>query len=165
MAERRELKWWEQLEERFAQTRFGGWVAVNIANPIDRRLLKMSGGRLGMFIGQPVGLLGTTGARSGQPRETPLLYVDDGSRVILVASNAGNAKHPSWYHNLRAHPDVTFLRRGGHRGDYTARIAEGPERDELWVRVNDLYSGYETYQHRTDGRRIPVVVLDPRSTG
>src|SRR4051794_41240536 len=69
MAERRELKWWEQLEERFAQTRFGGWVAVNIANPIDRRLLKMSGGRLGMFIGQPVGLLGTTGARSGQPRE------------------------------------------------------------------------------------------------
>ncbi|MDX6637449.1 MAG: hypothetical protein QOJ01_960 [Solirubrobacterales bacterium] len=157
----RQLSWWDRRAEAFAQTRFGGWFAVTIANPIDRRLLKATRGRFGMFVGQPVGLLGTTGARSGQHRETPLLYVDDGARVILVASNAGNVRHPAWFHNLKAHPDVSFLRRGGHTGDYTARVAAGEERDQLWERVNDLYAGYETYQGRTDGREIPVVVLDP----
>ncbi len=158
---RRELTWWERRSEAFAQTRFGGWFAVTIANPVDRRLLKLTRGRLGMFVGQPVGLLGTTGARSGQHREAPLLYVDDGERVILVASNAGSTRHPAWYHNLRANPEVTFLRRGGHAGTYAARVAAEPERGELWDRVNDLYAGYETYQGRTDGREIPVVVLDP----
>ena len=152
---------WERAMESVVQTRAGGWFAVNVANPVDRRLLKLTKGRVGMFVGQPVGLLGTTGAKSGQPRETPLLYVDDGDRVILVASNAGSTRHPSWCHNLRANPDVTFLRRGGHSAAYVAREAAGPERAELWDRVNDLYGGYETYQRRTDGREIPVVVLDP----
>ena len=158
---RRELSWWDRRAEAFAQTPFGGWFAVTIANPVDRRLLKLTRGRLGMFVGQPVGLLGTTGAKSGLRRETPLLYVDDGERVILVASNAGNTRHPSWFHNLRANPGVTFLRRGGHSAEYTARVAAGAERDELWEEVNDLYAGYETYQGRTAGREIPVVVLDP----
>jgi deazaflavin-dependent oxidoreductase (nitroreductase family) len=158
---RRELSWWDRRAEAFAQTRLGGWFAVTIANPVDRRLLKLTRGRLGLFVGQPVGLLGTTGAKSGAQRETPLLYVDDGERVVLVASNAGNTRHPAWFHNLRANPGVTFLRRGGHSGEYTARVATGAERDELWDEVNDLYSGYETYQGRTAGREIPVVVLDP----
>jgi deazaflavin-dependent oxidoreductase (nitroreductase family) len=157
----RQLSWWDRRAEAFAQTSFGGWFAVTIANPIDRRLLKLSRGRVGIFLGQPVGLLETTGARSGQVRETPLLYVDDGPRVILVASNAGSTRHPAWFHNLRANPRVGFLRRGGHAGTYTARVAANAERDQLWARVNDLYTGYETYQGRTAGRQIPVVVLDP----
>jgi deazaflavin-dependent oxidoreductase (nitroreductase family) len=147
--------------EAFVKTRVGGWLAVNVANPIDRRLLPMTGGKFGLFLGQPVGLLETIGARSGQMRQTPLLYLDDGDRVILVASKAGAAKHPAWFHNLSANPRVSFLRRGGRRGDYTAREAEGAERDELWARVNDLYAGYDTYQDRAGSRRIPVVVLDP----
>ena len=81
--------------------------------------------------------------------------------MILVASNAGSTRHPSWYHNVRANPAVTFLRRGGHSASYVAREAAGPERAELWDRVNDLYGGYDTYQGRTGGREIPVVVLDP----
>jgi deazaflavin-dependent oxidoreductase (nitroreductase family) len=160
----RDMARWERLQERIAQTRFGGWFAVTIANPIDRRLLKATNGRFGMYIGQPVGLLGTVGAKSGQPRETPLLYLDDGPRVILVASNAGNARHPSWYHNVSANPAVSFLRRGGGTGKYVARTAEGPEREELWGRVNHLYSGYDTYQGRTGGREIPIVVLDPATS-
>lgn len=164
MSDDRDRAWWERLEERFAQTRFGGWFAVTIANPVDRRLLKVTRGRLGLFVGQPVGLLGTVGAKSGQARETPLLYLDDGPRVILVASNAGSHKHPSWYHNARANPGVSFLRRGGHTGDYVARIAESPEREELWGRVNHLYNGYETYQGRSGGREIPILVLDPVDT-
>jgi F420H(2)-dependent quinone reductase len=149
--------------EAFVKTPAGGWLAVNVANPIDRRLLRLTNGRVGTFFGQPVGLLGTVGAKSGQPRETPLLYLDDGERVILVASKAGAARHPAWLHNLRANPEVSFLRRGGHKGAYVAREAEGAERDELWARVNDLYAGYDTYQERAKSRTIPVVVLDPAS--
>jgi deazaflavin-dependent oxidoreductase (nitroreductase family) len=160
----RNLSWWERVMEDFAQTRFGGWFAVTIANPIDRRLLKLTRGKVALFVGQPVGLLETTGAKSRQQRETPLLYLDDGPRVILVASNAGSHRHPSWYHNIRANPGVSFLRRGGHTGDYIARIAAGREREELWARVNHLYDGYDAYQGRTDGREIPVVVLDPVET-
>ena len=152
---------YERVMEAFVKTPVGGWLAVNVANPIDRRLLPMTNGKFGLFLGQPVGLLETIGARSGQKRQTPLLYLDDGERVVLVASKAGAAKHPAWFHNLRANPTVTFLRRGGNRGSYLAREAEGSERDELWARVNDLYAGYDTYQARTGGRRIPVVVLDP----
>ena len=155
------MSWYERRMEAFAQTRLGAWLAINVANPIDRRLLPLTNGRVGLFLGQPVGLLETTGARSGQRRRTPLLYLDDGERVVLVASKGGNPRHPGWYHNLRANPRVEFLRRGGHRGTYVARDAAGEERERLWARVNELYAGYETYQGRTGGRRIPVVVLEP----
>ena len=161
MAERPARSWFERLMEGFVSTRLGAWLAINVANPIDRRLLKLTRGRVGTYLGQPVGLLGTVGARSGEPRETPLLYLDDGERVVLVASSGGAKRHPAWFHNLKANPRCTFLRRGGHTGRYVAREAEGPERDELWARVNDVYRGYDTYQERTAGRRIPVMVLDP----
>ena len=134
---------------------------MNIANPIDQRLLAWSNGRVGIFAGQSVGLLHTVGAKSGQPRTTPLLYLRDGERIVLVASKAGAAKHPAWYHNVRANPDVSFLPRGGPKGPYVAREAEGAERDELWRKVNDLYVGYDDYQERTGGRVIPVIVLEP----
>jgi deazaflavin-dependent oxidoreductase (nitroreductase family) len=151
----------ERWMEAFVKTRAGGWLAINVANPIDARLLPLTNGRVGLFLGQPVGLLETVGAKSGQRRRTPLLYLDDGDRVVLVASKAGAARNPAWFHNLRANPRVSFLRRGGRRGTYVAREAQDAERDELWARVNDLYSGYETYQGRAGARRIPVVVLDP----
>ena len=82
--------------EAFAQTRVGPWLALNVANPIDRRLLPLANGGVGLFVGQPVGLLETVGARSGRRRQTPLLYLDDGGRVVLVASKGGNTRHPAW---------------------------------------------------------------------
>jgi deazaflavin-dependent oxidoreductase (nitroreductase family) len=157
---RRDLKWWEKLQEGFARSRPGGWFAVNVANPIDRRLLRWTGARVGLFLGQPVGLLETVGARSGQARTTPLLYMEDGDRVILVASKSGSVRHPAWYHNLRAHPEVGFAARGGGYGRYRAREAEGDERAALWAKANDLYAGYDDYQGRAGGRRIPVIVLE-----
>jgi F420H(2)-dependent quinone reductase len=160
-AERRQRKWWERAEDSLAQTRAGGWLALNVANPIDKHLLRWTSGRVGMFPGRPVGLLETVGAKSGEPRTTPLLYLDDGERIVLVASKAGAERHPSWYHNLRANPDVHFTPRRGHRTEYRARIADDAERERLWERVNDLYSGYDIYQGRAGGRRIPVVVLEP----
>ena len=136
-------------------------MAVNIGNRVDPFLLKRSNGRLGIFFGQSVGLLFTVGAKSGQARETPLLYTPDGERILLVASNAGSSRHPAWYHNLRANPEVEFLPRGGPRGPYRARELSGAERDDAWAKVNDMYIGYEGYQRRTGGRRIPVIALDP----
>jgi F420H(2)-dependent quinone reductase len=158
---RRQLRWWERPLENFARSRPGGWLAVHVANPIDQRLLAWSNGKISMYPGQSVGLLESVGARSGQRRVTPLLYVRDGERIVLVASQAGAAKHPAWYPNLKANPEVSFLPGGGPRAAYVARQAEGPEREDLWEKVTDYYVGYDDYQERTGGRVIPVIVLEP----
>jgi deazaflavin-dependent oxidoreductase (nitroreductase family) len=105
-------------------------------------------------------LLETVGARSGEPRETPLLYVPDGDRVMLIASNGGNPRHPGWYHNLRARPEVTALI-GGRRVRYAVREAEGDGREALWKQAAAVYTGYEVYRERVGERQIPVVLLTP----
>jgi deazaflavin-dependent oxidoreductase (nitroreductase family) len=109
--------------------------------------------------GQSVGLLTTTGARSGQSRTTPLQFVKDGERVLLVASAGGSPKDPAWAHNLRAHPACTFLHGGRYR-TYTARETSGEERTGAWARVVDWYQGYAQYQSLTS-RLIPVFILEP----
>ena len=162
MAERRrQLRWYERPLEGFAKSRLGGWYFLNVAMPIDRRLLPLTNGRMSTGFGQPVGLLRTVGARSGEPRSTPLLYLTDGDRIVLIASKAGAARNPAWLHNIRKNPNVTFLAPKGRSGEYVAREAEGAERERLWVEAVDYYAGYETYQGRTGGREIPVVVLEP----
>lgn len=159
--ERRPLSSWERVLENFAKSKAGGWYFIHLAHPIDKRLLPWTKGRFSLSgFSVPVGLLKSTGAKSGKERRTPLTYLPDGERVVLTASKGGSPKHPSWYHNLRANPDVRFLARGAEKA-YRARVAEGAEREKLWAGVNDLYAGYETYQGRTGGRRIPVVVLEP----
>jgi deazaflavin-dependent oxidoreductase (nitroreductase family) len=157
--ERRPMTRWEHVKEDFAKTRVGGWWFVSVASKIDPPLLKATRGRLSTAIGSPVLLLRTRGARSGQLRETPLAYATDGDRILLVASKAGSPKHPGWYHNLRAHPEVEVIA-AGRSGRYRAREAEGEERARLWAVVNDFYAGYETYQGRAGARRIPVMVLE-----
>jgi deazaflavin-dependent oxidoreductase (nitroreductase family) len=159
-AGQRGKRWWERAQTAFAASGPGGWLFVNVFNRIDPILLRVSGGRLSVAVGQPVLLMTSTGARSGQPRQTPLLYSTDGDRIVLVASKAGSSRHPAWYHNVMAHPDVDVLARG-RSGRYRAREAQGDERDRLWRQVNELYSGYDVYQERAGERRIPVVVLEP----
>lgn len=112
-------------------------------------------------MGQPMLLLHTLGARSGQPRRSPLLYTPRGDAFVVVASKAGAEHNPAWYHNLRAHPDEVSVEIGGRTIPVRARVVEGAERAELWQLVNDNYNGYETYQDRVPGRLIPVVVLEP----
>lgn len=131
-------------------------------SPIDRVLLGVSRGRLKLTMRQPVLLLHTLGARTGNPRATPLVYTPatDGGWVV-VASNAGAAHHPAWYHNLRAHPEALAVQVGGRRIAVRAHVIDGAERTELWRRVNDNYAGYETYQRRARGRHLPVVLLRP----
>jgi deazaflavin-dependent oxidoreductase (nitroreductase family) len=160
--ERRPMNWYEKGAENFAKTKVGGWYYVNVANRLDRAILPLTRGRFsasGRVV--PVGLLTTIGAKSGKVRKIPLVYLPIGEKVVLVASKAGAVKNPAWYHNLKANPEVTFLGQKGKR-EYVCHEAEGAERDDLWVDVNDLYAGYETYQGRAGERRIPVMVLEPK---
>lgn len=128
---------------------------------IDRWLIPRTRGHLKVALGQPILLLHTRGARSGEPRTTPLLYTPLDDAFIVVASKAGAAHHPAWYHNLRAHPDAVSVELDGGRLAVRPRVVHEPERSELWRRVNDNYNGYETYAGRAGDRVIPLVVLEP----
>ena len=145
-----------------AKGRFGGWMALNVANKVDPILMRASRGLLKMPSGAATVLLSHVGAKSGRKRTTPLLYFTDDGNVILIASQTGKAKHPSWFHNLSANPDVE-LWSGGRGGAYRAHEAQGEERERLWKLATHLYPGYDDYQRRADsaGRRIPVVVCEP----
>ena len=147
--------------QAFARTRLGGWLFVNVFPAIDRWLIPRTGGRLKVALGQPILLLHTLGAKSGQPRTTPLLYTPHDEGFVIVASKAGAAHHPAWYYNLRAHPDAVTVELGGRRIAVRPRVVDEPERSELWQRVNDNYNGYDAYEQRARGRVIPVVLLEP----
>ncbi len=151
----------DRVLARFGRTRLGGLLFITIFPAMDKRLMPLTGGRLRVGMGQPMLLLHARGAKTGAPRVTPLLYTPRGADFILVASKAGAERHPAWYHNLAANPDVEVEVDGG-RIPVRAREAGGAEREELWRMVNDNYSGYELYQHRAGARRIPVMVLTPR---
>jgi deazaflavin-dependent oxidoreductase (nitroreductase family) len=94
----------------------------------------------------------------------PLVGIPDGERLVLIASNFGQAHHPAWYHNLKKNPQATVTI-GTHTGDYAAHEAQGAEYARLWQKAVSLYSGYAAYKERTGGRAIPIIVLTPdRST-
>ncbi len=157
------MKGWERALEKAAASKAGGWYFVNVANRIDRHLVPATRGKLSTAVGQQVLVVETIGAKSGQARRIPLVYVTDGDRIVLIASKAGAAKNPAWYHNLKANPDVRVWAKG-RSGRYRTREAEGEERDRLWAMAVDYYAGYSTYQERAGGRRIPVMVLEPLSS-
>ncbi|MFI7325209.1 nitroreductase/quinone reductase family protein [Streptomyces rubiginosohelvolus] len=120
----------------------------------------------GPFEGADLLLLTTTGARSGKPHTTPLGYVRDGHRLLIVASNLGAPLHPDWYRNLLAHPTVR-VELGGEEFESLAVPAEGALRDALFARVVAEAPGYAEHQEATD-RVLPVVVLelpDPDAAG
>jgi F420H(2)-dependent quinone reductase len=152
---------WDRLAQAFAQTRLGGWLFITVFPAIDKRLMPLTRGRVRVAFGQPILLLHTRGARSGQPRITPLLYTPHRGGFVIVASKAGAVHNPAWYHNIRSHPNEVVVEIEGRRIPVRPHEAQGPEREELWRVVNDNYTGYETYQGRTGGRTIPVLMLEP----
>ena len=124
-------------------------------------LYKRSGGKVaGSFLqGAPVALLTTTGRKTGEPRVSPLLFLREGDRVVLVASQGGAAKHPMWYLNLKADPKITVQIKDEVLY-LTARDATEQERTEYWPKLVDMYSSFDDYQAWTD-RVIPIVICDP----
>src|ERR1700749_4697811 len=147
--------------QALVRTRAGGWLFINVFPVIDRWLIPRTRGRLKVALGQPILLLHTRGARSGEPRTAPLLYTAYGEAVGVIASKAGAHHRPAWDHNLCAHPDDVAVQTSGAPVPMRARVAAGAERMTLWALANDNYNGYESYQARAAGRTIPVVVLEP----
>lgn len=133
-----------------------------VINPFHRTVLRLSGGKVaGSLAGMPVVVLETVGRKSGAVRRTMLTApVVDGETVVLVASYGGDDRHPAWYLNLAANPDVV-VEVGGERREMRARTATAEEKAAYWPRIVAAYRGYAGYQKRTE-RDIPVVLLDPR---
>jgi F420H(2)-dependent quinone reductase len=144
-----------------ASRRALGWVPVKVGNRIDPYLMKLTRGRVKLSLAFPTVLLTHTGAKSGKKRTAPLAYFTDGDNVVLVASRSGEHRHPAWYHNVIANPEVE-LWAGGRGGRYRAHEAEGEERERLWQEATGFYPGFAEYQERAPNRRIPVVVCVPQ---
>jgi len=130
--QRRYLGLYERALKSFGRSAAGGWYLKKIAPRIDPPLLRLTGGRVSSTFPVPVMLLTTTGAKTGKPRSLPLLYVTDGDRIILIASNYGGKRHPAWYRNLVANPEVEVLA-GKRSGRYMAsEITDPDERERAW---------------------------------
>ncbi len=119
---------------------------------------RSNGGKVGgSFEGAPLLLLTTTGAKSGQARTTPVMYLPDKERFIIFASKAGAPTNPDWYHNLVAHPEAT-IEVGSETFKVTSGEVTGEEREQLYAKQASLYPGFAEYEAKTT-RRIPVIAL------
>jgi len=139
----------------------GTGVLIKWMSRLNTAAYKVSGGRVGgtFLQGAPVALLTTIGRKTGEPRVSPLLFLRDGDRVVLVASQGGRANNPMWYLNLKANPQVTVqIKKEVLK--LTARDATDAERAQYWPQLVEMYSSFEDYQSWTD-RVIPIVICDP----
>ena len=120
---------------------------------------RANGGKVGgQFAGAPLLLLHTTGAKTGQTRVNPMMYLADGNDHVVFASKAGAPTNPDWYHNLVANPRAS-IEVGDQTFNVVARVAEGETRERLWSRQKELYPGFADYEAKTT-RQIPVVILE-----
>ena len=111
----------------------------------------------GPFQGAPMVLITTTGAKSGQPRVTPLVYLQDGDRIVIIASKAGAPTNPDWYYNIKANPTVT-VEIGAEKFEATAEEITGDERHRLYAAQVAVMPGFQEYADKTS-RVIPVIAL------
>ena len=143
-----------------AATRLSRLVSRHVSWKLDPLLLRATNGRLATTLVFPTAVLETTGAQSGARRRNAVIYFHDGDRVTIVASNAGSPRHPSWYHNLRANPDVVF----GGIAMHAAVVDDEAERERLWHLADRVFPAFATYRRNAArvNRSIPIVQLTPR---
>jgi deazaflavin-dependent oxidoreductase (nitroreductase family) len=158
----------------FSATRLGRFISSNLAWKLDPYLLRATRGRFGMGLVLPTALLETRGAKSGAVRRNAVIYFHDSdritnnenqnneNRVTIIASKAGAAQHPAWFHNLRANPDVTF---GGIPMRATV-ISDEAECDRIWTLADRVFAPYATYRREAAkvNRTIPIIQLTPRDS-
>jgi deazaflavin-dependent oxidoreductase (nitroreductase family) len=153
-----------RIVRRTAATRPMAKLYGVIQEPLDRFVYRRTGGRTTIsswMADVEITMLTATGARSGEPRTTPVLGLPDGEEMILIASNFGRPRNPSWCHNLRANPGVEVVFQGERRA-MVARELEGDERELAYGRGEEVYPGFIHYKRWAGGRRIPVFRLEPR---
>ncbi len=130
-------------------------------NDWNRKIIeefRTNGGKVGgIWEGRPLLLLTTTGAKSGQPRTHPMMYLREGNRLLVFASKGGAPTNPAWYHNLLAHPEVT-VEVGNEKFNALAQPVTGEERDKIYARWAQMYPQFGEYQQKTT-RKIPVIGL------
>ncbi|MFN8517050.1 MAG: nitroreductase family deazaflavin-dependent oxidoreductase [Thermomicrobiales bacterium] len=157
-----ERPWWQRAVMRVAATRAGAWGFARLAHRLDRQVLRLTGGGhtlTSLLAGLPIVWLTTTGARSGRTHTVPLVGIVDSARIVLIASNFGQARNPAWYHNLRAQPCATIAARG-QSARYHCREAAGEEYNMYWAEALALFPGWANYHARAP-RHIPILVFTP----
>lgn len=143
-----------------AGRKWGRSLAVGIFTPLDKLVYRVTKGRRGLSPPDSVLLLTTTGRRTGEPRQVPVLYLRDGDGFWVVASGYGKPRHPAWSANLLANPDAV-VHVHGRPVEVRARLGSDEEREALWPRLLKLYPTWETYAKWTD-RTFRLFRLDPR---
>lgn len=128
--------------------------------PLERLLLRLTGWRRGLAPRAiPELVLTTTGRRTGRRRSTPVLFLEEGDRYVVVASNYGSGGHPGWSYNLTANPQAA-IQIGSVRRDVRARRATPEEFERFWPRLVEIWPGWKTYRRMTD-RPFRMFVLEP----
>ena len=147
---------------RLPKTGSARWRIWKLIQDTNTRLYRLSGGRIGgRYDKAPVLILHHVGRRSGEARETPLIYLRDGEDIVVVGSMGGSPKHPAWYLNVRDRPDDVKVEIKGSRTPVRARRATPEERDRLWPELLEMWPAWEAYTERTD-REFPILILSPR---
>ena len=156
----RRLRLDEAILERFAMSRAGYQFILRVAPPFDKAVIPRTKGRLSAIGIDKVGLVTTTGAKSGLPRIQPLTLIDDGGGLLAIGSNYGRPPHPAWSANLLAHP-VCTVEFKGPPAQYTAELLTGDARFKAWETAVDFYAGYQSYKANCAPREIRVFRLRP----
>jgi deazaflavin-dependent oxidoreductase (nitroreductase family) len=157
---------WQRSMRTLASSRPGAWFFSRSMPPVDRALLRITGGRLAMptaAAGLPVLIMSTQGAKTGLPRTAPLLGIPHGDDLAIIGTQFGQPGTPGWYFNLRANPsaEVTYHGKGAR---VLAREAVDDEWRAIWDRACDIYAGYDSYASRIQDRPIHIMVLTESPT-
>jgi deazaflavin-dependent oxidoreductase (nitroreductase family) len=156
----RRLRLDEALIERALMSPAGYRFLLHLAPPIDKVLIPRTHGRLSSAGIDRVGLVTTTGAKSGSARTQPLVLIDDGDGLIAIGSNYGRPPHPAWSANLLAHPECTVEFKAPP-APYRAELLTGDARASAWAKATDFYPGYERYRASCAPREIRLFRLRP----
>ena len=142
----------------FGATRVARFFSRHVNWKLDPLLLRLTGGRLALTLVFPTAVLETGRRQKKTGRRNAIIYFHDGERVTIVASNGGVPRHPAWYHNLRAHPTVTF---GGIPMQAT-EVNDDAERERLWALADRVFPAFADYRQDAAeaDRIIPIVQLE-----
>ena len=157
-----EANLFQRLVWKVSSSRPGAWLFAKTLHHVDRVLLRLSRQRAtvpGVLAGLPVITLATTGARTGQRREVPLVGVPSGDQIAVIGTRFGQPHTPGWYFNLLADPQAEISYRG-RTVPVVSREADGDEREAVWEHGCEIYAGYKAYARRIDHRQIHVMILD-----